>query len=72
MSFQGSWRAQIEAIRVEERYLGHLVGQQLFEWAIEHSKQRGCKTLQLTCNNARTDAHRFYMRLVENTSSRFR
>jgi GNAT superfamily N-acetyltransferase len=63
MTFQGSWRAQIEAVRVDERYRGHLVGQELFEWAIEHSKQRGCKILQLTCNNARTDAHRFYERL---------
>lgn len=63
MTFRGSWRAQIEAVRVDKRYRGHLVGQELFKWAIEHSKERGCEILQLTCNNARTDAHRFYRRL---------
>ncbi|GHO86391.1 GNAT family N-acetyltransferase [Dictyobacter formicarum] len=63
LSFQGSTRAQIEAVRVDQRYRSHGIGRYLFEWAIERARQSGCRLVQLTTNASRADAHRFYERL---------
>ena len=63
LTFQGSWRAQIEAVRVDERFRSQGIGKQLFEWAIERARARGCHILQLTTNKARPDAQRFYEQL---------
>lgn len=63
LSFQGSMRAQIEAVRVDQRYRSHGIGRYLFEWAIERARQAGCRLVQLTTNASRGDAHRFYERL---------
>jgi len=35
----------------------------LIEWAIEEARRRNCYLVQLTSNNSRLDAHRFYTRL---------
>jgi len=35
----------------------------MMRWAIEEARRRGCSRVQLTTNNARKDAHRFYERL---------
>lgn len=59
----GAWRGQIEAVRIAETHRGSGVGQQMFEWAIEQCRARGCKLVQLTTDKARPDAHRFYERL---------
>ncbi len=63
LSHKGAWRGQIEAVRVARgsRSLG--LGGQLIDWAVEQCRQRHCHLVQLTSNNARTDAHRFYERL---------
>lgn len=63
MSYGGSWRGQIEAVRVDGRYRNQGIGQRLMEWAIERARQRGCYLVQLTTNKSRSDAHRFYERL---------
>lgn len=63
LSFQGSTRAQIEAVRVDQRYRSHGIGRYLFNWAIERARQEGCRLVQLTTNASRADAHRFYERL---------
>jgi ribosomal protein S18 acetylase RimI-like enzyme len=63
MSHQGSWRAQVEAVRVDGRYRNLGIGQKLMEWAIERAKQKGCRLVQLTTNKSRHEAHRFYERL---------
>jgi|SRR5882762_8015595 len=63
LSFQGSTRAQIEAVRVDQRYRSHGIGRYLFSWAIERARQEGCRLVQLTTNASRADAHRFYERL---------
>jgi GNAT superfamily N-acetyltransferase len=63
LSFQGARRAQIEAVRVDAPYRSLGIGARMFEWVIDHARQRGCRFLQLTTNAARTDAHRFYDRL---------
>ena len=60
LTYQGSWRALIEGVRVAKLYRSRGVGRQVFEWAIERAKARGCRMLQLTTDKARPDAVRFY------------
>jgi GNAT superfamily N-acetyltransferase len=60
---RGGQRAQIEAVRVRADQRGAGVGEALLRWAIEESKQRGCRLVQLTTNVEREDARRFYERL---------
>lgn len=60
LSRGGAWRAQIEAVRVADSYRGQGVGKQLFQWAINLSKEKNCRLIQLTTDKTRQDAHRFY------------
>jgi GNAT superfamily N-acetyltransferase len=60
---QGSLVAQVEAVRVEAPLRGRGLGAEMMRWAIEEARRRGCSRVQLTTNNARKDAHRFYERL---------
>ena len=59
----GSWRGQIEAVRVAASERGSGLGMKVMEWAIEECRRRGCSLVQLTSDKARGDAHRFYERL---------
>ena len=63
LSFQGQPRAQIEAVRVDQAYRGQGIGEMLFQWAIERAREARCHVVQLTTNNVRTDAQRFYERM---------
>ncbi len=63
LSFQGSRRAQVEAVRVDARFRSLGIGKQLMEWAIKRARQQHCHVLQLTTNKSREAAHRFYQRL---------
>jgi GNAT superfamily N-acetyltransferase len=63
LSFQGGTRAQIESVRVDARFRGHGIGQQLMRWAIDRARSNGCCLVQLSTNATRSDAHRFYLRL---------
>ena len=63
LSFQGQPRAQIESVRVDQSYRGQGIGEMLFRWAIERAWEARCHVVQLTTNNVRTDAQRFYERL---------
>lgn len=63
LSFQGALRAQIEAVRIRADLRGGGLGSRLIEWAIEEAQRRGCYLVQLSSNNVRLDAHRFYTRL---------
>ncbi len=63
LSRRGSWRSQIEAVRVGTELRGHGVGVAMVKWAAEESRRRGCSLMQLTTDKSRTDAHRFYERL---------
>ena len=63
LSFQGGWRAQVEAVRVRGDLRNLKIGTRLMEWVIARARERGCKLVQLTTNNARVDAQRFYRRL---------
>jgi ribosomal protein S18 acetylase RimI-like enzyme len=59
----GSWRGQIEAVRIAAHRRDSGLGQKMFEWAISECKSRGCKLVQLTTDKSRIDAHRFYEKL---------
>jgi GNAT superfamily N-acetyltransferase len=60
---RGAWRGQIEAVRIarDKRSLG--LGATMIAWAVERFRERGCFMAQLTSNNDRAAAHRFYERL---------
>lgn len=63
ISFQGSKRATVESVRVDEKYRGRGLGRKMMLWAIDRAKQKGCVSMQLTTNSDRVNAHRFYERL---------
>jgi GNAT superfamily N-acetyltransferase len=63
LSFDGAWRAQVEGVRVREDLRNRGFGARLMEWVIARSRERGCHLIQLTSNQARVDARRFYERL---------
>ncbi|MCP1411230.1 GNAT superfamily N-acetyltransferase [Paenarthrobacter sp. A20] len=63
LSRKGSWRAQIEAVRVSDVLRGQGVGALMIEWAIDQARERGCSLVQLTTDKSRVAAHRFYSRL---------
>jgi len=63
LTYRGSWRAQIEGVRVDATVRSGGIGRQLFAWAIERARQRGCHLVQLTSDKARKDAIRFYENL---------
>lgn len=63
LSRQGSWRAQIEAVRVAAELRSHGLGGIMIRWAIAESRRRGCAMVQLTTDKSRTEAQRFYSRL---------
>lgn len=60
LTYKGGIRAQIEGVRVHEGYRSQGIGHMLFEHMIQLSKERGCHMVQLTTNNQRPDAFRFY------------
>lgn len=63
ISRRGSWRSQIEGVRVAGNLRGKGVGNLMVQWAIDESRRRGCTLMQLTTHKTRTAAHRFYQRL---------
>ncbi|WP_184639578.1 GNAT family N-acetyltransferase [Streptomonospora salina] len=63
LSHRGGRRAQIEAVRVAAAERGRGLGSAMMAWAVEQARSRGCRTVQLTSDAARADAHRFYSRL---------
>ncbi|NLD69053.1 MAG: GNAT family N-acetyltransferase [Limnobacter sp.] len=63
MTYQGGWRALIEAVRVAAPMRSQGVGRSLFERAIRRARERGCVLVQLTTDRSRPDALRFYERL---------
>lgn len=63
LSYEGSWRALIEGVRVASHLRSQGVGRHLFEWAIARARERDARWLQLTTDKRRTDALRFYQRL---------
>ena len=63
LAFRGATRGQIEAVRVASSLRGQGLGAAFIGWAVDQCRARGCDMVQLTSNNSRADAHRFYERL---------
>ena len=63
LTFAGSTRMQIEAVRVHSDARGQNIGQQMIVLAINWGKENGATIFQLTTNKARPDALRFYEKL---------
>ncbi|MCX6498379.1 MAG: GNAT family N-acetyltransferase [Arthrobacter sp.] len=63
LSRRGSWRAQLEAVRVARELRGQGVGAAMVQWALAESRRRDCSLVQLTTDKSRAAAHRFYERL---------
>lgn len=60
---RGAWRGQIEAVRVAAGRRGEGIGAAMIGWAVAWFRTSGCLVAQLTSNNDRIAAHRFYKRL---------
>jgi len=61
---KGGWHAQIEGVRVDRRFRGRKIGEQMLAQAVQMSRAwPECRVLQLTTNKDRRDAQRFYHRL---------
>jgi ribosomal protein S18 acetylase RimI-like enzyme len=63
ISFQGGKRAQIESVRVDAKRRRLGIGRKMFLWAIERAREKNCRMIQLSTNNDRADAQRFYENL---------
>lgn len=63
LTFSGSKRLQIEAVRVHPDVRGQNIGKQMIEHALAYGKSRGVTIVQLTTNKHRQDALRFYEKL---------
>jgi len=56
----GSWRGQIESVRIASTRRGSGIGRLMFKWAFDECRKRGCALIQLTTDKSRADALRFY------------
>ncbi|MEM8555542.1 MAG: GNAT family N-acetyltransferase [Pseudomonadota bacterium] len=60
ISHTGSWRGQIEAVRIARPMRSQGLGRQFIQWAVDQATDRGCRIVQLTSNKTRAEAHKFY------------
>lgn len=60
LTYRGSWRGQIEGVRVSARVRSLGVGRRLVEEAVDRARTRGCRMVQLTTDKERPRAIRFY------------
>ncbi len=60
LSYQGSWRASVEGVRVDSQFRSQGFGKALLTWAINRAKERGCHLVQLATNKSRLRAKQFY------------
>lgn len=60
---RGSSAMIIEAVQTRADMRGQGIGAAMINFCIDEAKSRGMRMIQLTSNNARKDAHRFYERL---------
>jgi GNAT superfamily N-acetyltransferase len=60
---RGGLCAEVESVHVHPDQRGHGIGTILMRAAVQRAGELGCYRVQLTSNNARPEAHRFYERL---------
>jgi N-acetylglutamate synthase-like GNAT family acetyltransferase len=63
LTFIGSTRMQIEAVRVAGKYRGQKIGTWMFDQAILYAKEQEVSIIQLTTNKKRFFAKNFYEKL---------
>ena len=63
LTYQGSWRALIESVRVKKEMRDHGVGGALVRHAVGRARDRECHLVQLTTDKQRPEALAFYERL---------
>lgn len=63
LSFKGSWRLNIENVRIDKKFQNQGVGTWMFQRAIDLGRERGCKIVQLTTNKTRFCSKAFYEKL---------
>ena len=63
LSRAGASRAQIEGVRVAATARGKKIGETMMQVAIDRARDDGCSLIQLTTDQTRVDARRFYERL---------
>jgi len=63
LTFQGSMRLNIEAVRVDSNLRGSGYGEKLIRWAISYGKTHGASIIQLSTNKERKKAKNFYEKI---------
>lgn len=63
LSRGGNTRLHVEAVRIASAAQGKGLGSAFMEWIHQFGRDHGAQLVQLTSDNSRTDAHRFYQRL---------
>jgi len=63
LTYRGGIRAQIEAVRIRKDKRGLGLGKIMIEWAIQTAKEKNAHLIQLTTDNKRPDAIKFYEEL---------
>ena len=63
LTFIGSTRMQIEAVRIAGKYRGQSIGSWMFDQAIIYAKDHDVSIIQLTTNKKRPKAKHFYEKL---------
>src|SRR5699024_5726399 len=62
LTYQGSWRALVEGVRISKKMRGKGFGRRLLQEAIDRARQKGCRLVQLATDKQR-DTLRFYQSL---------
>jgi GNAT superfamily N-acetyltransferase len=60
---RGATTMKVEAVQTRADRRGQGIGAAMIAFAIEHAREAGATSVQLTSNLKRADAHRFYRRL---------
>ncbi|MEN8236756.1 MAG: GNAT family N-acetyltransferase [Pseudomonadota bacterium] len=63
LTFKGSMRMNIEAVRVHADWRGKGLGEKMLQHAVNMAKERECKIVQLATNKQRHLAQSFYEKL---------
>lgn len=63
LTFKGSTRLQIEAVRIRYDFRGQGIGQEMILEAIKHGRLNGATIIQLTTNKKRAKAVKFYEKI---------
>jgi N-acetylglutamate synthase-like GNAT family acetyltransferase len=63
LTYKGSKRMQIEAVRTKAALRGHSIGKWMINQAISYAKQNSVSIVQLTTNKKRQRAEHFYEKL---------